>query len=147
MRRSNAPSTEAFKVGSVDTIAQGFASVQVFLDQARAPLFLMSPGLCAPEFGPKGAWATAPIAGGIGGWLGVDASRTLSWALPATEGSYSTYAAYSVMAEGTEVGQTTVLQCKATASPPPPADGKTDASGAPAMPSPDKSVTLTLLAK
>lgn len=147
---SNANTTEGFKAGSVGTIAQGFASLRVFYDQAGTALFLMSPSQspqCAPEFGPKGAWATPPIAGGIGGWLGTDANKNLAWALPAASNSYSVYAAYFVMAERTVIGQTTVLKCKATASPPAPADGKTYASGAPSMPTPDKSVTLTLLAK
>ena len=52
-----------------------------------------------------------------------------------------------VMPDISTIGQTTVLNCKVTASPPPPADGKTYASGAPTLTSPDKSVTLRLLAK
>ena len=44
-------------------------------------------------------------------------------------------------------GQTTVLNCKLSTSPPVPADGKTYASGAPAMSSPTTSRTLTLIAK
>jgi hypothetical protein len=61
--------------------------------------------------------------------------------------SYSAYAAYFVMAEPSAIGQSTVLKCKATTSPPPPADGRTYSSGAPAMPNPDATVALTLLAK
>jgi hypothetical protein len=51
------------------------------------------------------------------------------------------------MTEAITVGQTTVLKCKVAAVAPPPADGKTYASGAPTITTPDKSVTLTLIAK
>jgi hypothetical protein len=139
---SNANSIESYKVGTVQT---GFYAIRIFYDQAGNPLYLFGGNTCGVN-GPLAATATPPIGGNIGGWLGRDASRTLAWALP-TDGSYTSYAAYFVMAEATAIGQSTVLKCKAMPSPPPPADGKTYASGAPAMASPDKTTTLTLLAK
>ena len=138
---SNANAVESYKVGSVNE----FTSLRIFYDQAGIPLFAMSPNTCGIE-GPKGAWASPPVGATIGGWLGRDANRTVAWALPLTS-SYATYSAYFLMAEQSTLGQTTTLKCKATTAPPAPADGKTYASGAPAMPSPDKSTTLKLLAK
>jgi hypothetical protein len=137
---SNAPSIESYLVGSVN----GFKTLRVFADQSGNPLYLI--GWTCGVDGPKGAWASPPIGATIGGWLGKDASDVVAWALP-TDATYSTYSAYFVMAEPTAIGQTTVVKCMATASPPAPADGKTYASGAPAMPSPTVSATLTLLAK
>jgi hypothetical protein len=138
---SNANAVESYKLGSVND----FRALRIFYDQAGLPLYMIAPNTCGIE-GPKGAWASPPIGATIGGWLGKDANRNLAWALPVTS-SYATYSAYFVMAEQTVIGQTTTLKCKATASPPAPADGKTYASGAPAMASPDKSTTLTLVAK
>jgi hypothetical protein len=138
---SNANAIESYKVGSTNE----FHSLRVFYDQTGTPLFLMSPSTCGIE-GPKGAWASPPIGATIGGWLGHDANKNLSWALPITS-SYATYSAYFVMTELSTIGQTTTLKCKASASPPAPADGKTYASGSPTMSAPDKSTTLTLVAK
>jgi hypothetical protein len=138
---SNASSIESYKVGSVSN----FRALRIFYDVEGNPLFLMSPNTCGPD-GPKGAWASPPIGGTIGGWLGTDASKDLAWAQPATN-TYAEYTAYYLMAESSVIGQSTILKCKATSSPPAPADGKTYASGAPAMPSPDDMTTLTLLTK
>ncbi len=137
-----APTVEGYKVGG------GIASsLRVFYDQAGNPLYsIIGPNFCGVDGGSKGAWASPPTGATIGGWLGKDANNVLAWALPTTS-AWTTYNAYYVMAEPTAVGQTTVLECKVTTTPPPPADGKTYASGAPAMLSPDKSVTLRLLAK
>ena len=137
---SGATSAEGYKV-------QGVPSLRVFYDQAGQPLFSMiGPNFCGVDGGPKGAWASPPIGATIGGWLGKDANNVVAWAL-ATSSAWTTYNAYYVMAEQSVVGQTTTLNCKVTGSPPPPADGKTYASGAPVMTAPDKSVTLRLLAK
>jgi hypothetical protein len=137
---SNANSIESYRVGSVN----GFKTLRIFADQAGNPLYLI--GWTCGVDGPKAAWASPPIGATIGGWLGKDANNVVAWALPA-DASYSTYSAYFVMAERTAIGQRTVVNCMATASPPPPADGKTYSSGAPLMTSPTVSATLTLLAK
>lgn len=138
---SGATTAEGYKV-------QGVPSLRVFYDQGGRPLYTMiGPNFCGADDGsPKNAWASPPIGSTIGGWLGKDANNVLAWAL-ATSSAWTTYNAYYVMPEQNTVGQTTVLTCKVTASPPPPADGKTYASGAPALTNPDKSVTLRLLAK
>ena len=138
---SNANAIESYRIGSVNE----FHALRIFYDEAGRPLYLVSPTTCGID-GPKGAWASPPVGATMGGWLGKDASRVLGWALPTTT-TYATYSSYFVMAEQAVIGQTTVLKCKATPTPPVPADGKTYASGAPAMPSPDKSTTLTLVAK
>jgi hypothetical protein len=141
---SNANAIDSYKVGSVN----GFQSLRVFYSQAGVPLFAMrtsvSGNMCGVDNGPKGAWASPPV-NDIGGWLGRDPSKILGWAVPL--GTYSAYAAYFVMVEPAAVGQSTVLKCRATTSPPPPLDGQTYSSGAPAMPNPDAAVALTLLAK
>jgi hypothetical protein len=141
---SNANAIDSYKVGSVN----GFQSLRVYYDQAGVPLFAMrtsvSGNMCGVDNGPKGAWASPPLSD-IGGWLGRDPNKMLGWAVPLA--TYSAYAAYFVMAEPAAIGQSTVLKCKATTSPPPPVDGQTYSSGAPAMPNPDATVTLTLLAK
>lgn len=127
---------------------QGVASLRAFVDNAGQPLFVMiGPNFCGVDGGPKAAWASPPVAGmKRGGWLGKDATNTIAWAMSASD-TWTAYTAYYVMAEQTVIGQSTVLNCKVTSSPPPPADGKTYASGAPALSAPDKSVTLRLIAK
>jgi hypothetical protein len=141
---SNAGSIEAYLVGSVND----FRSLRIFYDAAGKPLFLMGPNTCGPD-GPKGAWASPPIPGTqggfVGGYLGTDATNKLAWAQLGY--NYPEHTAYYVMQDLTVVGQSTTLDCKATTSPPEPADGKTYASGAPALPTPDVSTSLTLLTK
>lgn len=142
---SNAPSTGTYRIGSVNQ----FHEFRIFYDQAGNPLYLTSPTCVASgsESAQRGgAWASPPGPGGMGGWLGRDANRVLAWA-STTGGSSTSYIAYFVMPEQTVIGQTTVMRCMKTASPPPPADGKTYASGAPAMPTPYSTSTMTLQAK
>ena len=114
-------------------------------DQTGNPLYLTSP-TCGVGGQRGGAWASPPASGNLGGWLGRDANRVLAWAV-LTAGSTSVYSSYFVMPEQTVIGQSTVMSCKKTASPPAPADGKTYASGAPAMPTADSRSTMTLQAK
>ena len=141
---SNANAIDSYKVGSVN----GFKSLRIFYDQAGNPLFLMrtsvSGDMCGVDAASKAAWASPPVAD-IGGWLGRDGNKVLAWAVPAST-SFATYGAYFIMQEPAAIGQTTILKCKASASPPVPADNKTYASGAPAM-SPDATASLTLVSK
>jgi hypothetical protein len=137
---SGAPSAEGYKV-------QGVPWLRLFYDQSGKPIYSMiGPNWCGVDGGPKNAWASPPIGQTVGGWLGKDANNVIAWAL-ATSNDWTVYDAYYVMTEATTVGQTTVLKCKVAAVAPPPADGKTYASGAPTITTPDKSVTLTLIAK
>lgn len=141
------PGTSSFYSGATTVEAikvQGVPQLRIFADQSGKPLYVIGP-TCGVD-GPKGAWASPPIGSTIGGWLGKDANGTIAWALP-TDASFATYSAYFTMAARTVVGQTTTLNCKATSSPPAPADGKTYAAGAPAMSGVTTSWTLRLLAK
>jgi hypothetical protein len=135
---STATTLGAYKIGG------GGQALRIFTDAAGNPLFLMSPH-CGID-GPKGAWASPPIGATVGGWLGKDSNGVIAWALPA-DTTYTTYASYLTMEAKTDLGQTTTLNCKASASPPPPADGLTYASGAPTITSPDMTANLTLIAK
>jgi hypothetical protein len=127
---------------------QGIATLRVFFDNADKPLFVMiGPNFCGADGGSKAAWASPPAENSmIGGWLGKDATNTIAFALPATQ-QFTSYVAYYVMADQSTIGQSTTLHCKVTSSPPPPADGNTYASGAPALTGPDKSVALKLIAR
>ncbi len=137
---SGASNTEGYRV-------QGVPSLRVFRDQAGKPLYtIIGPNFCGADGGPKTAWATAPTQNRTGGWLGQDASGVLAFALAASN-AWTIYTAYYRMTSVSTVGQTTTLLCQATATPPPPADGRTYASGAPAMVSPTTSVQLRLLSK
>jgi hypothetical protein len=130
---------------TIESVKIGKNSVRVFEDAAGNPLFLFG-FTCAVGNLPVNAWATPPIGQTIGGWLGKDAAHVISWALP-TDTTWGTYSTYFTMAEQTAIGGTTTVNCKATTSPPPPADGQTYASGAPAMSSPTTSTVVTLLGK
>lgn len=135
---SGASSADGYPVRGVPTL-------RIFNDASGNPLYaFIGPEFCGSDGGPKGALASPPAPGGVGGWLGKDANNVIAFAL-AQNGSYSPYNSYYVMPARTVVGQSTTLSCVATASPPPPADGKTYASGAPAMPTPQTISSLTLL--
>lgn len=138
---TGASTVEGYKV-------QGVPSLRVFYDNGGQPRYAMiGPNFCGADGGMKAAWASPPAENNmIGGWLGKDANNNIAFALSGSS-TYATYAAYYVMADQTTIGQTTVLNCKVSSSPPAPADGKTYASGAPTISAPDKSVTLRLIAK
>jgi hypothetical protein len=137
---SNAGTLGTYLIGSVNE----FHDFHIFYDQAGTPLYLTSPTCGVAQGGTRGgSWASPPIGANLGGWLGRDSSRTLAWAYSDASG----YVAYFVMPEASAVGQTTTMSCKRTASPPPPMDGKTYASGAPAMPTADSRSVMTLMAK
>jgi hypothetical protein len=126
---------------------KGVPSLRVFTDAAGNPLYAMiGPQFCGPDGGPKGAHASPPIGAHIGGWLGKDSANVIAFAL-AGDSNWNTYAAYYTMQAQTTLGQNAYLNCKATTSPPPPADGKTYASGAPEMLNPDSVSTMKLIAK
>jgi hypothetical protein len=144
------PGSSWYYSGAANTegyLVQGVPSLRVFRDQAGKPLYVMiGPNFCGADGGPKNAWATAPTQNKTGGWLGEDAGGVLAFAL-ATSSAWTSYASYYRMTDVSTVGQTTTLLCQATATPPPPVDGKTYASGAPAMAAPTSSVQVRLLSK
>lgn len=123
-------------------------SVRVFYASPPQPSYVFSP---VP--GPSQAWsvdpATSPVepTGGFraGGYLGLDASGMLCWALPVDY----TYAQYSELCEmqiKTTIGETTTLSCQHMTSVPPPVSGDTYASGCPPI-TPDVQRTLPLVAR
>jgi hypothetical protein len=129
---------------TIESVKSQGTYIRVFTDQAGSPLYLI--GTTCGVDGPKGAWASPPIGATIGGWLGKDGANVIAWALP-TDSTYVAYSAYFTMPERTVIGQTTTVSCKATTSPPAPADGKTYSSGAPAMTGATTSTIVRLLAK
>jgi hypothetical protein len=139
---SNSGQLESYKIG---TVQSGYHELRIFFDAMGEPLYLMSPLMCGGQ-GPRGVWASPPIGATIGGWLGKDGSGNISWALPVAN-DYAMYRAYMTFADTDTVGNTVSVKCEASASPPPPADNKTYASGAPAMPSPDVTTQMTLITK
>ncbi|MCX5742202.1 MAG: hypothetical protein NT062_06875 [Proteobacteria bacterium] len=138
---SNASQIESYRIGSVNN----FRSMRVFYDADARPLFMMSPVTCGVGAG-MGVWATGTFGpGNVGGRLGTDVAHQTGWAQVAPGGS--SYDAYYVMAEPVALGDTTMVKCQATTTPPMPADGMTYASGAPDIATPDAVTPLTLLAK
>ncbi|HXL34180.1 MAG TPA: hypothetical protein VN953_04615 [Gemmatimonadales bacterium] len=122
-------------------------SVRVFYDDAGVPRFVFN-----PTIGPSEAWAVDPAKtpqNGShfrpGGYLGLDASGTLCWALP-TDFDYTAYAHLCAMPVVQALGSTTTLHCQSTATAPPPQSGDTYASGCPAV-TPDSTFALTLVAR
>jgi hypothetical protein len=101
---------------------------------------------------PSEAWnispALAPNGGNgmkAGGYLGLDASNTLAWALP-VDFTWSGYRALFEMPRATATGSSVNLKCQLQSTVPIPADGNTYASGVPPMPDPTTNVSLTLVA-
>jgi hypothetical protein len=119
-------------------------SVRVVYNGAGTPIEVYS-----PVIGPSEAWDASPTAGAvsftIGGYVGLDATRTLCWALPA-DFTYAQYAFLRSIVPPAAVGGTTVLKSKAVTTVPAPASGATYASGCPAF-TPDQQTTLTLVAR
>jgi len=137
--------------GTADNVNAGIAtsgnestSIRVVYNAASTPIDVWS-----PVIGPSEAWNASPTAGApqftIGGYLGLDASGTLCWALPATY-TYAQYAYLKSMKPAAAIGGTTVLKSKAATTAPAPVSGTTYASGCPAF-TPDQQTTLTLVAR
>ncbi|MDB4966278.1 MAG: hypothetical protein JWN44_1967 [Myxococcales bacterium] len=122
------------------------SSVRVFYDGTGAASYLFH-----PTVGPSSAWnanpANSPGAGGMfraGGYLGVDPTGTLCWAVP-QDYTYATYNQLCELQTVSTVGATTTLRCQTMSSVPPPTSGDTYASGCPAI-TPTMTVPLTLVA-
>src|SRR5438874_2296941 len=69
------------------------------------------------------------------GYLGLDTTNTLGWALP-TDNSFASYSSEFSMAQVITLGGSTTLKCKQISTDPAPAGGNFS-SGAPAISSPD----------
>ncbi len=101
---------------------------------------------------PSEAWnispAVAPDGGGgmkAGGYLGLDASNKLAWALP-VDFTWTGYRALFVMPRAATAGSSVNLGCKFQSTVPAPTDGNTYASGAPSISNPTTNVSLKLVA-
>lgn len=101
---------------------------------------------------PSEAWnispAVAPDSGGgmkAGGYLGLDASGNLAWALP-TDFTWTSYRAVFVMRRGGTVGSSVNLSCAFQSTVPVPADGNSYASGAPSISAPSTTLSIKLVA-
>jgi hypothetical protein len=101
--------------------------------------------------GPSEAWAASPASSAgtgsfkTGGYLGLDSTGTLCWALP-TDFSYQTYSRLCRMQVPAAVGDTTTIECQSMSAVPAPVSGDTYASGCPSI-TPDSSTTVTLVAR
>ncbi|HEY2745815.1 MAG TPA: hypothetical protein VGL86_14365 [Polyangia bacterium] len=121
-------------------------SVRLFYDGTGA-----ASSLWHPTVGPSSAWnanpANSPLSGTsrAGGYLGIDASGTLCWAIP-QDYSYQTYVGICEMKVASSIGATTSLQCQTTSTVPPPTSGDTYASGCPTITA-TTTTTLTLVAQ
>jgi hypothetical protein len=125
------------------------SSVRVFYDGSGAAAYEFHP----VAMGPSQAWAanpaTSPSSGSgdfrAGGYLGVDSTGTVCWAIP-VDYTYQAYNGFCEMKTLSTIGTTTTLQCESTTTVPSPVSGDTYASGCPAI-TPTTSVTLTLVAQ
>jgi hypothetical protein len=137
--------------GTADNVNAGVAttgnaatSVRVYYDVTGTPVDAFS-----PVVGPSEAWNATPAAGATkftaGGYLGLDPTGTLCWALPATY-TYQQYAYLKSMRPASTVGASTILFSMQTTTAPAPTSGKTYASGCPRF-IPDASTSLVLVAK
>jgi len=124
-------------------------SVRVFYADPSQPAYVFSP---VPG-GPSQAWNVSPASSPVnpangfraGGYLGLDASGVLCWALPA-DYTYAQYSAICEMSVAAAIGDSTTLSCQHVTSVPAPISGDTYASGCPTI-TPDVQRTLTLVAR
>jgi hypothetical protein len=119
---------------------QGVIAAYVFYSSEAVPTWIQlvlngTPSGC--PIGTSGAFNGR-------GYLGLDATNTLGWALP-TDGSFSSYSTEFNMAQVTTLGGGTTLNCKQISMDPAPAGGNFS-SGAPVISSPDYSAGFVLVA-
>ena len=119
---------------------QGVIAAYVFYSSANVPTWIQlvlngTPGGC--PIGVSGAFSTK-------GYLGLDPTDTLGWALP-TDSSFSSYSTEFSMAQVTTLGGSTTMNCQQIAADPAPAGGNFS-SGAPVISSPDYSAGFVLVA-
>ncbi len=80
-----------------------------------------------------------------GGYLGVDDTDTMCWAMPSNDPTWTVYALLCRMAL-TTAGGTTTIECQNTTTVPAPTSGTTYASGCPTLSQVDASMTVHLIA-
>src|SRR5262245_21939820 len=119
---------------------QGIIAAYVFYASANMPTWIQLVLNGAPSGCPI---ATAGAFRGKG-YLGLDATNTLGWALP-TDGSFSSYSSEFSMPQVTTLGGSTTLKCKQVSADPAPPGGNFS-SGAPTISSPDYAAGFVLVA-
>src|SRR5437667_4562522 len=119
---------------------QGVIAAYVFYASADVPTWIQLVLNGTPSGCPIG------VSGAFNGkgYLGLDATGTLGWALP-TDSSFSSYSTEFNMAQVTTLGGSTTLYCQLLSTDPAPAGGSF-ASGAPVISSPDYSAGFVLVA-
>jgi hypothetical protein len=139
-------STDNLKYGPLGS-TQTWSGVRVFYAEPPQPSFIFHP---VP--GPSEAYnvnpAKAPPNGTMfkaGGYLGVDSSMTMCWAMPANDFSYTTYDRVCRLPVGS-LGNASTLECQTGPTAPAPTAGDTYASGCPTITS-NVTATLTLVAE
>jgi hypothetical protein len=122
-------------------------SLRVFYGAPNEPLFVWH-----VQLGSSEAWAANPAKSSssgnfkIGGYLGLDSTGTLCWALP-SDYTYSTYSELCRMkVPDGGLGSTTRIECQQMTSVPPPTSGDTYASGCPSL-TPTQTTPVTLVAQ
>lgn len=129
-------------------------TMRFFYSEPDVPAFVWSGGAtagCQDGTMASNAWnidaATAPVGPNgpvAGGWLGLDSSGTLCWALPYNTG-WSSYGAVFTMPEALVVGSSSQMSCQFGGSIPPPTSGENYSSGCPTI-NVTGSASLTLVA-
>ncbi|TMA43137.1 MAG: hypothetical protein E6J81_16455 [Deltaproteobacteria bacterium] len=119
---------------------QGVIAAYVFYSSANVPTWIQlvlngTPSGC--PIGTSGAFNGR-------GYLGLDTTNTLGWALP-TDNSFSSYGTEFNMAQVTMLSGSTTLNCKQISTDPAPAGGNFS-SGAPVISSPDYTAGFVLVA-
>lgn len=135
--------TASSLMGSVGIIS---ASVFYSSDTTPTTLFIGLNG--SPACGSlevSGATNTKADSMGYGGYLGLDPSGVLGWALPGDD-DWTSYIALLSMPQKSTLGETTTLSCKSTSTDPDPPGG-TFSSAAPNTSGAETSVPLELVAK
>lgn len=128
---------------------QGMSSATVFYTDATTPYWV--------QLGLNGSQNGCPVSGAAGamnnaanGYLGLDSSGHLGWALgswSSSTGGFTSYSTEFMMPQVTTLGATTPLYCVGISSDPAPARGSFS-SGAPAISSPSNQVaTMVLVAQ
>ncbi|HYV57402.1 MAG TPA: hypothetical protein VE911_07655 [Candidatus Nitrosopolaris sp.] len=119
---------------------QGVIAAYVFYASANTPTWIQLVLNGAPSGCPIG------VSGAFNGhgYLGLDATDTLGWALP-TDDSFSSYSTEFNMAQVTTLGGSTTMNCQQISTDPAPPGGNFS-SGAPVLSSPDYSAGFVLVA-
>jgi len=119
---------------------QGVIAAYVFYASANVPTWIQLVLNGAPSGCPivtSGAFRGK-------GYLGLDATNTLGWALPSDD-SFSSYSSEFRMPQVTTLGGSTTLECKRISADPAPPGGNFS-SGAPIISSPDYAANFVLVA-